>query len=101
MGYQYLGGHHNNTIHTNSSIGTVSLENVERFQYLRICKVTKKLFLTELGGSLPPLYQPDIGVLWNFEIEKFYPGPGIEPGPLALRASALTITPSKTTADPR
>ena len=37
----------------------------------------------------------------KFEIEKFYPGPGIEPGPLALRASALTITPSRTTADPR
>ena len=28
----------------------------------------------------------------KFQIEKFYPGPGIEPGPLALRASALTIT---------
>ena len=37
----------------------------------------------------------------KFEIEKFYPGPEIEPGPLALRASALTITPPRTTADPR
>ena len=27
----------------------------------------------------------------KFEIEKFYRGPGIEPGPLALRASALPI----------
>ena len=27
----------------------------------------------------------------KFEIEKFYPGPGIEPGPLALRASALPL----------
>ena len=27
----------------------------------------------------------------KFEIEKFYPGPGIEPGPLALRASALSL----------
>ena len=25
----------------------------------------------------------------KFEIEKFYPGPGTEPGPLVLRASAL------------
>ena len=25
------------------------------------------------------------------EREKFYPGPGIEPGPLALRASALPL----------
>ena len=27
----------------------------------------------------------------KFEKEKFYPGPGIEPGPLALRASALPL----------
>ena len=27
----------------------------------------------------------------KFEIEKFYPGPGIQPGPLALRASALPL----------
>ena len=27
----------------------------------------------------------------KFEIEKFYPGPGIEHGPLALRASALPL----------
>ena len=26
------------------------------------------------------------------EREKFYPGPGIEPGPLALRASALPLS---------
>ena len=25
----------------------------------------------------------------EFEREKFYPGPGIEPGPLAFRANAL------------
>ena len=37
----------------------------------------------------------------KFEIEKFYPGPGIEPGPLALCASALTITPSRTSTSPR
>ena len=37
----------------------------------------------------------------KFEIEKFYPGPGIEPGPLDLRASVLTITPFRTTTDPR
>ena len=36
----------------------------------------------------------------KFEIEKFYPGPGIEPWPLALRASALTTTLSRTNADP-
>ena len=30
-------------------------------------------------------------VLLKFQIEKFYPGPGIEPGPLALRASALPL----------
>ena len=27
----------------------------------------------------------------KFEIEKFYPGPGIEPGPLALSVSALPL----------
>ena len=27
----------------------------------------------------------------KFEREKFYPGPGIEPGPLALRVSALPL----------
>ena len=27
----------------------------------------------------------------KFEREKFYPGPGIEPGPLALHASALPL----------
>ena len=27
----------------------------------------------------------------KFEREKFYPGPAIEPGPLALRASALPL----------
>ena len=27
---------------------------------------------------------------YTIEIEKFYPGPGLEPGPLALRANALT-----------
>ena len=27
----------------------------------------------------------------KFEREKFYPGPGIEPGPVALRASALPL----------
>ena len=37
----------------------------------------------------------------TFEIEKFYPGSGIEPGPLALHASALTTTLSNTSADPR
>ena len=30
----------------------------------------------------------------KIEREKFYPGQGLEPGPLALRASALTIKPS-------
>ena len=29
--------------------------------------------------------------LLKFEREKFYPGPGIEPCPLALRASALPL----------
>ena len=27
----------------------------------------------------------------KFEIEKFYPGPGIEPGPLAVCASVLPL----------
>ena len=27
----------------------------------------------------------------KFEREKFYPGPGIEPGPLALRASVIPL----------
>ena len=26
----------------------------------------------------------------EFQREKFYPGPGLEPGPLAFRANALT-----------
>ena len=30
-------------------------------------------------------------MLVKFEREKFYPGPGIEPGPQALRASALPL----------
>ena len=37
----------------------------------------------------------------KFEREKFLPGLGIEPGPLALCARTLTIMPSRTTADPR
>ena len=28
----------------------------------------------------------------KFEIEKFYPGPGIEPRPLALRARTLSLS---------
>ena len=32
--------------------------------------------------------------------EKFYPGPGLEPGPLALCASALTIELSKKCTNP-
>ena len=34
------------------------------------------------------------------EREKCYPGPGLEPGPLALRASAHTIKLSRTSTDP-
>ena len=37
----------------------------------------------------------------RIEREKFYPGPGLEPWPLALRASPLTTTLSRTSADPR
>ena len=33
---------------------------------------------------------------WIWNKKKFYPGPRIEPGPPALRASALTTTPSST-----
>ena len=36
----------------------------------------------------------------EFKEKKFYPGPELEPGPLALRASALTTTLSRTSADP-
>ena len=32
----------------------------------------------------------------EFEREKFYPGPGLEPGPLAFRANALPTEPSRT-----
>ena len=32
--------------------------------------------------------------------KKCYPGPELEPGPLASRASALNTTPSRTSADP-
>ena len=37
------------------------------------------------------LYQSITIYFLKFEIEKFYPGPGIEPGPLALRAGALPL----------
>ena len=47
------------------------------------------------------MLEPEQEKNMKLEIEKFYPEPGIEPGPLALRASALTITPSRTTVDPR
>ena len=31
-----------------------------------------------------------MNVMLEFKREKFYPGPGLEPGPLAFRANALT-----------
>ena len=37
----------------------------------------------------------------EIEREKFYPGPGIEPGPLALRASALPLCYPGQLPDPR
>ena len=37
----------------------------------------------------------------RIEREKFYPGSGLEPGPLALHASALTTKPPRTSTDPR
>ena len=36
----------------------------------------------------------------RIEREKFYHGPGLEPGPLALQASALITTLSRASADP-
>ena len=42
-----------------------------------------------LVWSCPPVLQAF--KFLKFEIEKFYPVPGIEPGPLALRASALPL----------
>ena len=36
----------------------------------------------------------------EFKREKFYPGPGLEPGLLALSANALTIELSRTSTDP-
>ena len=35
--------------------------------------------------------QVKVKIVVKFEREKFYPGPGIEPGPLALRASVLPL----------
>ena len=35
----------------------------------------------------------------EFEREKFYPGPGLEPGPLAFRANALPTEPLRTSMD--
>ena len=37
----------------------------------------------------------------EFEREKFYPGPGLEPGPLSFRASALPTEPFRTSTSPR
>ena len=37
----------------------------------------------------------------RIEREKFYPGPGLEPGPLAFCASALIIKPPRISMDPR
>ena len=36
----------------------------------------------------------------TIETEKLFPGPGLEPGPLALRAGALTSKLSRTSTDP-
>ena len=40
------------------------------------------------------------GENYRIEREKFYIGPGLEPGTLALLASVLTTTLSRTSADP-
>ena len=37
----------------------------------------------------------------EFEREKFYPGPGLEPGPLAFRVNALPTELSRTSTSPR
>ena len=37
----------------------------------------------------------------EFKREKFYPGPGLEPGPLAFRANALTNELSRACTGPR
>ena len=37
----------------------------------------------------------------EFEREKFYPGPGLEPGPLAFSANALPTELSRTSTSPR
>ena len=41
--------------------------------------------------SLGLKYEKERDLFLKFEREKFYPGPGIEPGPLALRAIALPL----------
>ena len=37
----------------------------------------------------------------ELEREKFSPGPGLEPGPLAFRANALPIEPFRTCTSPK
>ena len=57
----------------------------------RTLPFTKKCLKIRLSWNFD--YQRN--ALWwlvlKFEREKFYPGPGIEPGPLALRTSALPL----------
>ena len=61
------------------------------------------LVLQPLNEIILRLYFPKQGRLLascRIEREKFYPGPGLEPEPLALRASALTTKPPRTSTDP-
>ena len=46
------------------------------------------------------LQLPKNGIRYRIEREKFYPGPSLEPGPLALRACPLTTKPSSKSRDP-
>ena len=51
------------------------------------------LMLLPLNEGLPKILFSDNGHLlasFRTEREKFYPGSGLEPGPVVLRASALT-----------
>ena len=49
------------------------------------------IILTNLAFIIIIIIIIIIITVMKFEREKFYPGPGIEPGPLALRASALPL----------
>ena len=52
--------------------------------------IAQDMFFTHLENLKVHFSKTHIDILLIIEREKFYPGPGFEPGPLAFRANALT-----------